>query len=284
MQTRLGFFWVSVFVSLCLGSLTVASAADDLVHKDLSYKTVATTDYERERCKVDLYLPRDAKDFPTLVWFHGGALQGGDKAGDFAPAFARRFADEGIAVASANYRLSPKVNFPAYLEDAAAAVAFVREEIKKAGGSPDKIFVSGHSAGGYLTAMLGVDEQYLGKQGLKITDIAGFIPISGQMITHSTIRKERGISETQPLIDAAAPAFHVRKDTAPFLVIAGSKDLPARAEESRYFVAAMKAVKNENVTYLEVAGRDHGTVANKLAEKDDEVAAAILAFIRKHAE
>ncbi len=270
-----------VFLLAFVGAPILAAAEDNLLRKDIPYKADSKTDYERQRCKLDLYLPDDAKDFATIVWVHGGALQGGDKTGDYAPAMARRFANEGIAVASVNYRLSSKVEFPAYVEDAAVAVAFIHREIKKYNGSPEKIFVSGHSAGGYLTAMIGVDDQFLGKHGLKHTDLAGLIPISGQMITHSTVREERGIAKTQPIIDAAAPAFHVRKDAAPLLVVAGSNDLPARAEECHYFVAVMKAAGHEDVTYLEVAGRDHGTVANKLANKDDEVAAAVLAFIKK---
>ena len=272
---------VSFAVAWCLLSFACAADEDRLLRKDIPYKPAAKTDYEIERCKFDLYLPEDAKDFPTLVWFHGGGLEGGDKTGGFAPAFGRRMADDGVAVASVNYRLHPKVQFPAYVEDAAAAVAFVRKEMPKFGGS-ERIFVSGHSAGGYLTAMIGSDEQFLGQHGLKPTDLAGLLPISGQMITHSTVRVERNISKTQPLIDAAAPAWHVEKPSPPWLVIACSNDLPARAEESRYFVAALKAAKHPDATYLEFAGRDHGSIADHLPERDDVVAAAMLKFIREH--
>lgn len=259
-------------------------AADDIhVVKDVPYKPAAGTQYERERCKLDLYLPSSGENFATIVWFHGGGLKNGDKAGDIAESFGKRFASEGIAVASVNYRLNPKVEFPAYIEDAAAAVAFVRRTMREYGGSPDRVFISGHSAGGYLTAMLGVDGRYLGQHGVKLTDIAGLMPVSGQMVTHSTVREERGIPRSQPLIDEAAAAFHVKAETAPFLVIVGSEDIPTRAEENRYFVSAMKAAKHNNVTYLEVEGRNHGTIANRIDEPDDAVAAAMLQFIRRQA-
>lgn len=260
----------------------VLPAADaPRVLKDLAYKANAETDYERERCKLDLYLPQGEKGFATIVWFHGGGLQNGDKQTEIAVNLAERFAKDGVAVASVNYRLSPKAKYPAYLDDAAAAVAFVLDNIEKHGGSAQRVFVSGHSAGGYLTAMVGLDPRYLKKYGHAPGDLAGLLPIAGQMITHSTVREERDIPRTQPLIDEAAPAFHVSANAPPTLAIAGSNDLPARAEENRYFVAAMKAAGHKDVTYLEVAGRDHGTVASRTGEADDEVAAAMHAMMKR---
>ena len=110
--------------ALANASGLVASAQVRVV-KDLAYKPDAATDYERERCKLDLYLPNRAAAFPTIVWFHGGGLQNGDKAREIEVHAGQRFAENGIALASVNYRLHPQAHFPAYVEDAAAAVAFV---------------------------------------------------------------------------------------------------------------------------------------------------------------
>jgi acetyl esterase/lipase len=278
-------FVVSLLV-LSLTSVPVAAYAQQIakldsvqVVPDLAYKPDGTTEYERERCKLDLYLPRARQGFATIVWFHGGSLRSGDKRGDIAVGFAKRFAEDGIAVASVNYRLSPRVTFPAYVEDAAAAVAFVRRQIGSHGGSVDRVFVSGHSAGGYLTSMVGMDARYLEQHTLQADAIAGFMPVSGQMITHSTVRGERGIEPTQPVIDQAAPAFHARPDAPPFLCIVGNEDLPARAEENRYFVAALKAAGHQAVTYLEFEGRNHATIANRMNRPDDDVARALKRFI-----
>ena len=73
----------------------------------------------------------------------------------------------------------------------------------------------------------------------------------------------------------------MKKDTAPFLIVVGSQDLPARAEENRYFVAAMKAAGHKDVTYLEVGGRNHATIANRIGEANDAVADAMIAFIER---
>lgn len=247
---------------------------------DLPYKPDGASDYERQRCKLDLYLPQGREGFSTIVWFHGGGLRNGDKGDDIAVGLAKRFSSEGIAVASVNYRLSPQAKYPAYIEDAAAAVAYVRQEIGAHGGSENRVFVSGHSAGGYLTSMVGLATEYLKQHGLEARAVAGYMPVSGQMITHSTVRGERGIPRTTPIIDAAAPAFHATADAPPFLCIAGGNDLPARAEENRYFVAAMRAAGHESISHLEVALRDHGTIASRMNEPDDVVANAIKDFIR----
>ena len=109
----------------------------------------------------------------------------------------RRFAAEGIAVAVVNYRLSPKIGYPAYVDDTAASFAWVYKNIKAHGGDPDSVFISGHSAGGYLAAMAALDPRYLKEYRLGLDAVAGAIPVSGQMITHATVRKERRIPAHQ---------------------------------------------------------------------------------------
>ncbi|MEM7234783.1 MAG: alpha/beta hydrolase fold domain-containing protein [Planctomycetota bacterium] len=180
-----------------------------------------------------------------------------------------------------NYRLSPRAKFPAYLEDAAASLAWVRREVKKNDGDPGLIFVSGHSAGGYITAMLGMNPKFLAHHGLGTEAIAGLLPIAGQMVTHSTVRGERGISRHTPIIDAAAPSFHVRKYAPPILSICGGKDLPARAAENIYFVDALRASGHRDVEYLEVPERTHTTIASWIGKDGDAVFAAMREFIEK---
>jgi dipeptidyl aminopeptidase/acylaminoacyl peptidase len=129
--------------------------------------------------------------------------------------------------------------------------------------------------------MIGVDAQYLKAHGLERMSLAGFLPVSGQMITHSTVRRERGVSRSQPIIDDAAPAYHSTAETAPFLCIVGSNDLPVRAEENRFFVAAMTAAGHSSIRYLEVADRDHSTIVNRMDQADDVVAREMMTFINR---
>jgi acetyl esterase/lipase/L-ascorbate metabolism protein UlaG (beta-lactamase superfamily) len=276
------------FAILALLQLVVAPAANGQpgvsVVRDVAYREGSKlSGYERERCRMDLYLPpttNAAARFPVLVWFHGGNLTGGNKQSESE---AMALAAQGLAVVQPNYRLYPKVKFPAYIEDAAAAVAWVVKNIEKHGGDKGRVFVGGHSAGGYLTAMVGMDPGYLKPHALSPRDLAGLIPIAGQMVTHSTVREQRGIAETTPVIDAAAPLFHVRGDAPPLVAVVGLKDTETRIAENRYFVAALRMAGHKNSEFIGVPGRDHSGIVGGLANPIDPVARILLDFTRAKA-
>ncbi len=256
------------------------------MHPNLPYKSGANlTAYERERCVLDLYLPAGKTGFPVVVFFHGGGLTSGSKDDGDNVAVAKALVKHGIAAAVPNYRLYDLAKYPAYLEDAAAATAWVRAHIADHGGAPEKLFVSGHSAGGYLAAMVGMDPRWLQARGLETSAIAGLIPISGQMMTHFTVRQERGVPNPAltPVLDDASPCHYVRKDAPPVLCIAGSLDMPARSEENRYFIAALRATGHTANEFREFRGRDHGTTLTLLDRPRDAEMAAILRFIEKYA-
>lgn len=274
---------VNLPIALSFGLAFVFSAhsrgAEVEVRPNIAYKVGTLTDYENERCHLDLYLPAKREGFATLVWFHGGGLTAGAKDGTSNPAVARSLAEGGIAVAVANYRLSPKVTYPAYIEDAAAAFAWVHAHIAEHGGTAERVFIGGHSAGAYLTSMVGLDSRYLTAVGLKTDDIAGLIPVSGQMMTHFTVRVERGLPKERIIADEAAPMYYVAKQTPPILIIMGDRDWPARLEENLYFVAAMKVAGNNGVELRKFDQRDHGGIGGKMANLDDPARQALLDFI-----
>ncbi len=224
--------------------------------KDLSYRPDATDAYMQSRCKLDLYIPTQT-GFATVVWFHGGGITSGNKS------IPKQLKEQGVAVAAINYRLYPKVKCPVYIEDAAAAVAWVFKNIERYGGSEKRIFVSGHSAGGYLTSMVGLDKSYLAKHNIDANRIAGLIPFSGHTITHFTVRKERGIDGRQPIVDAFAPLFHVRKDAPPLVLITGDREIEmlGRYEENAYLWRMMKVIGHKKTHLYELEGHNHGQMA-----------------------
>ena len=219
-------------------------------------ESISTDTYLQERCVLDIYYPKNKKGFATIVWFHGGGLTGGEKE------IPKALQEKGIAIIGVNYRLYPKIKAPVYIDDSAAAVAWVFKNIEKYGGDPTKIFVSGHSAGGYLTSMVGLDTSYLKVHDIDANDIAGLIPFSGHAITHFTVRKERGIGGTQPIIDDLAPLFHVRSDAPPYLMITGDRELEmlGRYEESAYMMRMMKIIGHKETHLLELEGYGHNMV------------------------
>ena len=172
------------------------------------------------------------------------------------------FMNQRLPVVAVNYRLSPKAQNPAYTEDAAAAVAWAYKHIEEYGGSPRRVFVTGHSAGGYLTLMVGLDKSYLQEYGVDADSIAAYLPISGQTVTHFTIRKERSLSEGIPVIDQYAPCNKARKDTPPFVLITGDRNLEMadRYEENALLASVLKNIGNKKVSLYELQGFDHGQV------------------------
>jgi hypothetical protein len=253
----------SSLLIIILTSLLLAGsvyAEPNLVYKtqnNILYRDVneAKSDaYIMERCRLDIYYPADNKNFKTVVWFHGGGLKGGSKS---IPAELK---EQGIAVIAVNYRLYPKVKCPVYIEDAAAAVAWTFKNIEKYGGDPNKIFISGHSAGGYLVSIVGMDKSWLAKYNLDTNKLAGIIPCSGQMITHMVIREERKIPDTQPIIDQYAPLYHVRADAPPLILITGDRNLEllGRYEENAYMMRMMKIAGHKQTELYEIQGHNHG--------------------------
>lgn len=245
------------FIFLLLLSLASYMYAQDVHYEtisDISYRPDATNEYATERCKLDIYYPKEGEETPTVVWFHGGGLTGGSK---YIP---EQLKQQGLIVITVNYRLMPTVEISECLDDAAAAVAWAFQNVENYGGDKRKIFISGHSAGGYLTAMIGLDKQWLENYGINADSIAGLIPFSGQMISHFAYREKKGIGNLQPLIDEYAPLFHVRKDAPPFILIAGDREqeLFGRYEENAYMWRMMKLTGHTQTFLYEIGGHGHG--------------------------
>lgn len=264
---------------------STATAIETKVIKDISYKddVISQTPYEQERCKLDLTIPVGAKGFATCVYFYGGGLKKGSKdlASEYCAEIRQSFAQAGVAVVTPDYRLSPKVKYPAYVDDAAAAFAWTVKHIAEHGGDPHKVFIGGHSAGATLALLVGMDPNRLKPHGLTLGAVAGITQISAQVLTHYTIREERGQSRYAITCDEAAPAFYIKKSLPPILTIYAQNDMLSRAEENQFFVATLKAAGHAENYSLRVDDRDHGTVGHNIRNLDDPARLAILNFIAK---
>jgi acetyl esterase/lipase len=270
---------------LAILAFTGLEAGELRTLRDIAYKddVVSQTPYEQERCKLDLTLPADAKGFPTYVWFYGGGLKNGGKDLDseYCAEIRASLARAGVAVVTPDYRLSPKVKYPAYVDDAAAAFAWTVKHIAAHGGDPRKVFIGGHSAGGYLALLVGMDPERLKPHGLTLGSVAGIAQVSGQVFNHYTVRDERGQARYGITSDDAAPAFHIRKSLPPILTIYAQNDMLSRAEENMFFVTTLKAAGHTENYSLRVDDRDHATVGHNLRNDDDPARLAILNFIAK---
>ena len=181
-----------VTLALCC-SIAYSQEHQYKTEKDIIYRSV--DDYATKMCRMDIAYPEGAEARPVIVWFHGGGLTGGWRH------IPQELLRDGAVVVGVGYRFSPHVPVTQIIDDAACAIAWVMDNISKYGGNPDKVFISGHSAGGYLTLMVGLAKEYCQKYGLDPDRIAKLYPVSGQCVTHSQIRKERGLRDGIPVVD-----------------------------------------------------------------------------------
>jgi acetyl esterase/lipase len=205
------------------------------------------------RGTLDLYRPRRmtaGSKLPVIVFFYGGSWNSGDKSGyGFA---GRALAAQGFLVAIPDYRLVPEVRFPAFLEDGAAAVRWVRANAGRFGGDPDRIVIAGHSAGAYNAAMLSLDPRWLGEDRRAVRGFAGlagpydFLPLDGP-ITRAAFGGAADLEATQP-VNFAGPG-----DPPTLLMVAGEDRLVGRRNSANLASALAKAgVPVETRTYPNV--------------------------------
>ena len=242
-------------------------AADYKYEREIVYRN--DDEYATKMCRIDIAAPENAKDAPVIVWFHGGGLTGGKRS------IPQQLLNDYIVV-GVGYRFSPNVAVKQIIDDAASAVAWVFDNIEKYGGSSQKIYISGHSAGGYLVSMISLDKSYLKKYNINADSLAGVIPFSGQVITHFEERRTRGMSDKHPLVDELSPLYHVRGDAPAMLLLLGDRELEmlGRYEENAYFWRMMRIAGHKDITIYEFDGYGHSMCEPGYPQ--------LLRFIREH--
>ena len=259
-----------ILIAAALLLSIIASARDYEYDKEIRYRS-GNDPYIDKMCRLDVAYEKGGEDRPVIVWYHGGGLTGGWRH------VPEALLKDGAVVVGVGYRFASEVPVSEILDDAAASVAWVLQNIEKYGGSKSRIYLAGHSAGGYIVAMLGLDKQYLAKYDIDPDkEIAAVVPYSGQSITHFAHRKKMGIPQDKPIIDEMAPLYHVRGDAAPMLIISGDREMEmvGRYEENAYFTRMLRLNGHKDVIFYEVDGFGHGDMA-------DPAHILLLKYIRK---
>ena len=280
---RLKHLWVFAALGVVLVTLPAAAQSQRItVVKDIDY--VPGAEYPGGKDRLDLYIPEGVANAPVILSIHGGALSAGDRSEENF--VGRRFAAEGYLTVVMSYRLSPQVSHPAHIEDAAAAFAWVKHNIKQRGGDPDRIIVIGHSAGAYLLMLLATDPRYLAAHKLSVADIKGLVPVSGFFWVDKT-----GVAPDRPsyvwgtdrkVWMDASPARHLRADLPPVLLIDTDGDEDWRQQQNLDMAAALRAAGNKDVTSHQVKGRTHMSVWTEMLDgESEETSSWILRFARR---
>ena len=232
-------FWraAMVFPSVLASGCSPVELVNALVSHD-GFALAAGRPYGAlARQKLDIYTPAKTHGAkPVVIFFHGGNWQTGAK-GDYLFVGAA-LASRGFIAVIPDYRLDPEVRYPAFLEDGAAAVSWTLSHIAQIGGDPARVHLMGHSAGGYIAAMLALDKRWLGDDRTRLRSAVGlagpydFLPLTDADL-QTIFGTEPDLARTQPITfaDGSGP---------PVLLVSGLDDTTVRPGNAMRLAARIR--------------------------------------------
>lgn len=262
------------------------SAGDVVRHGDLAYQSLPGVDPARQA--LDVFAHPALKSAPVIVFFHGGSWRQGDKR-----AVGRKpgvFAQEGYLTVSANYRFRPDVSLLDQVGDCARAVAWVRANIGRYGGDPDRIVLMGHSAGAHLAAVLATNPDFLEAAGVPMKSIIGAVPLDtgpyDVALQLRDVNPETGygqmlnmvFGEGEDVRTAVSPMKQTLAGAPPFLVVSSDNRGDVR-RQAIPFVEALKAA-GVRADWHEAEGLNHEGVNSALGDPAQPIAERVGAFLR----
>lgn len=271
------------------------------VAMNVGYDASAPGDHKRQ---LDLFLP-EGRDWPTVVFVHGGGWAWGDRAQKFGGEdiyrnIGRFLAREGFAGVVPSYRLIWKVDWRTQVADVARAVAWVQRNIGARGGNPRQLFLMGHSAGAQLAMRVAVDPRWLEAAGGSARDICGVVTVSIAGYDMEDKVTERfdadksyyvqrfGGSVKENADDNGAVSAWRReasvrpsldKTDPPFLMLIGDRDYPSVQHQARLAEEFMRTLGISR-GFLIVPSADHERIVLELSRADHVAGPAILKFLR----
>jgi acetyl esterase/lipase len=241
-----------------------------LRHENLAYGEAGIRNHLDIWHRADLPLDGGA---PVLLQIHGSAWVAGSKRGQGYPLMAH-MAERGWVCVTINYSLAPAVRWPAHIIDVKRALTWVKREIHAYGGDPDRVALTGGSAGGHLTALAALTaNEPVFQPGFESVDtsVIAAVPFYGvydlldrahqapaeqeEFLTRIVIGQSRDAAPT--VWDQGSPMSWLRSDAPPFFILHGSIDTMTLPSQARTFADGLRAVSDEPVVYAEIPGAQH---------------------------
>jgi len=231
---------------------------------------------------LDIYAPSAEGKHPVVVMIHGGGWRAGDKANrSMTEHKAPHFTGAGYVYVSINYRLSkaPKTRHPAHVEDVAAALAFVHDNVAEYGGDPGRIFVMGHSAGAHLAALVAADRRRLAAHGKPLSIVKGVVCLDAGAYDLASRAEDAG-PRLRAMYEAAfgdalrdaSPLHHVAEGVPPMLLFYTGNRKPAE------MVAALRRA-GAPAEAIHAKDKDHAGINACIGQEGDPYTARILRFL-----
>lgn len=216
------------------------------------------------RQRLDIYAPPDAARAPVVVFFYGGNWRNGER-GDYRFA-GDALASRGIVAVVADYRLYPEARYPAFLQDAALVVAWTQQHIGAYGGDPGRVFVAGHSAGGYIAAMLALDPRWLQAAGTAPGALAGWIGLAGPYDFLPIVARDiRPVFSFPGTPADSQPIRHVSATAPPGLLLTGAADTTVDPQRNSAGLAHALSAAGACARLVEYPGLGHKLLVGALA-------------------
>ena len=244
--------------ALIAGACSPVTVLNALAPREGVRETTGLAYAEGARHGIDVYAPAGAEGAPVVLFLYGGSWESGDRG--MYRFLGTSLASAGLVCMVPDYRVWPEVRFPAFMEDAAQALAWARGNAAAHGGDPDRIVLMGHSAGAQMATLLALDDDYLAGQGLRpsaalraVVGLAGpydFLPLRSP-----TLRAIFGREEEWP---ASQPVNHVRPGAPPMLLATGDQDSTVLPRNTASLTARLRAAGNDAraVTYAGIGHRE----------------------------
>lgn len=251
----------------------VSSKSDSQIRSDQAYGT-------EPRQSLDVYTPKEIKPgSPVVVFFYGGSWKRGDK--EKYAFVGHSLSKRGYVTVIPNYRHYPQVVFPAFIEDGASALAWIKVHLPQARNG---VVVMGHSAGAHTAAFLALDPRYLQAEGLKQEFVSGMIGLAGPYgFDPLKYRSTRPIFEHVTPVTQTQPLTFACNAQAPILLMHGDDDSTVYPVNSRELSSRVTACGGQ-VDYIEIPGKGHVFLALGLSESflaDGQVITPIEGFLNR---
>ncbi len=232
------------------------------------------------RHRLDVYVPRvdGAASLPVIVFFYGGAWQGGDRGSYLF--MAQALASRGFVVVIPDYRVYPEASYPGFVEDGARAVAWVTSNIGAHRGDAKRLVLMGHSAGAHIAAMLAYNRRFL-DAGSRAS-IRAFVGLAGPYDFKPSEAVIEKILGAEGGTELAMPAHWVRGGEPPSLLVTGDKDTRVEPGNTERLAQRLRAAGSP-VEVRHYPSLNHSTLLLRFAAplRDDELLQSIAEFARR---
>jgi len=235
---------------------------------------------QHQRQKLDVYYPEVIRpDGPVIVFFYGGSWRRGER--DRYRFVGQALSSQGYLTVIPDYRLYPEVQFPAFVEDGAASIAWVKQNVPQ---SENGIILIGHSAGAHLAALLALDNRYLDDKSIGRNSIVGMVGLAGPYAFEpENFRRFRPIFATAEPAEVSQPISYAREDAPPLLLVHGTDDRVVLPLHSQMLQERME-LADGRVVSVELDGVDHFAIVLALSKPFAHLAPDLLPSIERFIE